>query len=140
MKGIECAFEGALGRDPELKTSRNGKPYAMMNIVVTVGQDADGNDIGQWLRVSVFGPLAQDTAATARKGSKLYVEGSLTLDSWQAADGEKRWGLSVMAWKAIVLGQIGQRRPKRPVSGPDDTKPVGNGTKYERPFNDSLPF
>jgi hypothetical protein len=39
---IEAAFFGALGRDGELKTSKNGKPYLRLNIRV-----GDG-DTAQW--------------------------------------------------------------------------------------------
>ena len=40
MRGIETAFWGVLGKDPELKTSKTGKAFATMNVVVTVGQSA----------------------------------------------------------------------------------------------------
>ena len=44
MRGIESPFWGTLGKDPELKTSKNGNPFATMNVVVTVGQADDGKD------------------------------------------------------------------------------------------------
>jgi single-strand DNA-binding protein len=146
MKGIECALEGVLGKDPELKVSKGGTPYAGLNIVVTVGKDDDGKDVGQWLRVTCFKEVAEHVAATAKKGSRLYVEGSLTLSQWNDQSGEVRHGLNVAAWRAVVLGQIGQRRPKqtqaRKSSGPNDTKPADHGAakKDGREFDDALPF
>lgn len=141
MRGIETAFQGTLGRDPELKTSKAGTPYAVLSVVVSVGKDEDGKDIGQWARVTCFKETAAKIAATAKKGDRVYVEGSLTLDAWTAADGEKRTGLSVVAWKCEKLAQIGNNRPKRAASGPDD-KPADHGAakKGGHEFSDPLPF
>jgi single-stranded DNA-binding protein len=79
MRGIETAFQGTLGKDPELKTSKTGTPYAGLSVVVTVGKDDDGKDIGQWIRVTCFKEIAQHIAVSAKKGSRLYCEGSLSL-------------------------------------------------------------
>ena len=139
MRGIEVALEGVVSKDPELKVSKGGTPYVGLNIAVVTGKGEDG-DLTTWVRCTCFKEVAKEIAATAKKGSRLYCEGSLSLDAWQAADGEKRHGLSVMAWKAVVLGQIGRNRSKRAASGPDDTKPASNGGKHEKPFNDEMPF
>jgi hypothetical protein len=53
-RGIETAFWATLGKDPELRTSKTGNPFATMNVVVSVGQSDEGKDIGQWLRVACF--------------------------------------------------------------------------------------
>ena len=99
-KGIETAFWGTLGKDPELKTSRTGTAYTGMNVVVTVGQSDDGKDVSQWLRVTCFKGVAEAIAARAKKGDRLYIEGSLTLSSWtDKATGETKTGLNVTAWK-----------------------------------------
>ena len=45
--GIETAFWGVLGQDPELKTSKTGKPFASFGCVVTVGED-----MSQWLLIA----------------------------------------------------------------------------------------
>jgi single-strand DNA-binding protein len=79
MRGIETAFWGVLGKDPQLKTSKNGKAFTNMNVVVTVGQADDGKDANQWLRVACFGATAENIAARAKKGDRIYVEGSLTM-------------------------------------------------------------
>jgi single-stranded DNA-binding protein len=53
-------------------------------------------------------------AGTAR-GSKIYVEGQLTLSQWNAADGEVRHGLNVVTWIVEKVGSsaIGRQRPPR---------------------------
>ena len=49
MRGIEFACWGAIGTNPELRTSKSGKPFVNFNLAVTVGQDDDGkprNSVG----------------------------------------------------------------------------------------------
>lgn len=137
MKGIEAAFQGALGKDPELKTSKSGTPYAGLSVVVTVGKDDDGKDVGQWIRVTCFKETAQHIAAAAKKGSRLYCEGSLSLDTWTAGNGEQRTGLSCAAWKVVILGEIGEKRPRKS-SAPADNGAANKGAG--RIFDDPLPF
>jgi single-stranded DNA-binding protein len=81
-RGIEAAFTGVLSRDPELRTSKTGKPFASLNLGVVVGQTDDGKDHIQWLRATCFGETAERIAANAKKGSQAYVEGSLSLNEW----------------------------------------------------------
>ncbi|MGO9462120.1 MAG: single-stranded DNA-binding protein [Rhodomicrobium sp.] len=95
MKGIECAFTGVLSKDPDLRTSKaSGKPFANLNAGVTIGQTDDGKDQMQWVRVVCFGEVAEKVAASAKKGSSVYVEGSLTLSEWNdKSSGEPKHGI-----------------------------------------------
>jgi single-stranded DNA-binding protein len=115
MKGIECAFFGLLAKEPELKTSKSGKPWASISVGVDTGDvDDSGGTKLQWLRVAVFGEAASRLAG-AQKGTRLYIEGTLTLDHWEGKDGEAKHGLSVAAWKCERIGAsaIGRQRPAR---------------------------
>jgi single-strand DNA-binding protein len=109
-RGIETAFWGVLGKDPELKTSKSGKAYTGMNVVVVTGATDDGKDVSQWLRVVCFGETAEAIAARAKKGDRIYCEGTLTLTQWNDAHGEVRHGLNVAAWKCERLSAIGRNR------------------------------
>ena len=139
MRGIEAATWGVLSADPELKTSRNGNPFLNVSLAVTIGHDDNGKPVTQWLRVACFGETAELIAARARKGDRLYVEGSLTLNTWSdKATGETRAGLNLAAWKAekIGAGAIGKNRPKQSASH------VSPGPRAPAPleFNDPIPF
>lgn len=140
MRGIETAFEGVLGREPELRTSKTGKAFATLAIAVTTGQVEDGADLTTWVRTTCFGETAKEIAATAHKRSRVYVEGSLTLNTWETTAGEQRTGLNCAAWKVIVLGQIGQRRPKQARNPSAAEAKANGGAAYEHDFNDPLPF
>jgi len=155
IRGIETAFIGVLGRDPELRQSKAGKPFASLALAVVTGKNNDGGDVKTWVRATCFGETAQEIAATAKKGDRVYVEGSLTMSQWNDQHGEVRHGLNVAAWKAKPLGLIGERRPKsaKPATSTKGRKPSprsqpGNGAanngasakKYDHAFNDDLPF
>jgi single-strand DNA-binding protein len=124
MRGIETAFWGVLAKDPELRTSKSGKPFATMNVAVTIGSSDDGKDVTQWVRVACFGETAEKIAAAAKKSDRIYVEGSLTLNTYNTADGETRTGLNVAAFRCEKVPGIGRSRqrcePAHEVSRQDD--------------------
>jgi single-stranded DNA-binding protein len=141
MSGIEAAFLGTLGRDAESKTSKSGKNYLRLNVRV-----GDG-DAGQWISVMVFDQAAVQIAAQLVKGARLYVEGTVKLDSWRATDGAERHGLSCMSWHCRVA-QIGRNRPQRekpPAAAASgraraarsDYAPIG---RTDADLNDDIPF
>ena len=112
MRGIVCAFTGTCGQDPELKTSKAGKPWLSLHVAV----DGASEEATTWVRVAVFGDLATRGPPDLRKGAEVYVEGKLRLESWTGRDGRERSGLRVAAAKVEVLGRIGfdpaQRKPQ----------------------------
>jgi single-stranded DNA-binding protein len=131
MSAIEAAFFGALGRDAESKVSGSGKPYVRMNVRV-----GDGDAV-QWVNATVFDVKAIEIADKLVKGSRVYLEGRLTLDEWTAQDGAKRHGLSVMSWHCR-LAQIGRHRSTsgRDRAARSDFAPAGKAPA----FNDDIPF
>jgi single-strand DNA-binding protein len=102
VKGIQCAFTGKLGQDAELKTSKSGKPWLSFHVAV----DEASEEATTWIRVAAFGQLATELHPGLKKGTEVYIEGRLRLDSWTGKDGRERSGLSVAAAKVEVLGKI----------------------------------
>jgi single-strand DNA-binding protein len=123
MRGIETAFWGVIGKDPELKQSKGGTPYLNMGIAVTIGEGDDGKTATQWVRVAVFGETAEKIAARCKKGDRVYAEGQLTLSPWNTADGECRTGLNCAAWRCEKVSNIGKAREKKPGSYQDNGEP-----------------
>jgi single-strand DNA-binding protein len=143
MRGIETAFWGVLGNAPELKTSRSGKPLVQVSVVVSVGQDSDGKDVGQWLRVACFGEVAERLAHQAKKGDRVYVEGNLTLNSWaDKATGEARTALNVAAWKCERVVNIGKHRERKdaPQTQMQSGGPWDRMERNRFAFNDEIGF
>jgi single-stranded DNA-binding protein len=128
---IECAFYGFLAADAEPRTSQAGKPWVRLR--VGVGKD----DAVQWVSVAVFGK-AGAAAANLKKLDRVYVEGTIKLDTWQASDGAERHGLSVAAFKCERTHQIGRNKPKsekpKPPAAPSAAQSSGHA------FDDAIPF
>jgi single-stranded DNA-binding protein len=103
---IDCAFYGFLAADAESRTSQAGKQWVRMR--VGVGKD----DAMQWVSVAVFGKAAE-TAATLKKGDRVYVEGSIKLDTWRGNDGVERHTLAVAAFRCEQTHKIGRAKEKR---------------------------
>jgi len=139
-RGIETAFWGTLGKNPELKTSKTGNPFTTMNVVVTVGTSDHGKDVGQWLRVACFGDTAKNIASRAKKGDRVYVEGTLTMTQWNDAHGEAKHGLNVAAWKVERAALIGKNREsKRGAYQDKDIAPLKQNDRPHQPdFNDEM--
>jgi single-strand DNA-binding protein len=100
---IDCAFYGFLAADAETKVSKAGKTWARLR--VGVGKDDDL----QWVSVAVFGQVAE-LAAKLKKGDRVYVEGSIKIDTWTGNDGTERHGLSVASFKCERTHAIGRNR------------------------------
>jgi single-strand DNA-binding protein len=144
MKGIACAFEGRLGRDAEIKTAKtSGRQFVTLSVIE--GQD----DEAQWLNVVAWSESLAEIAGNLTKGTELYIEGKLTLRSWESETGT-RYGLSVSASLVQPMALIGRSKPKTPrtptrktsavKSRPDSQAPMAfaDGTDMDR--GDALPF
>ena len=118
---IECAFVGRVLDVPQIKTSSAGKPWTSLRASL-----GDGDNV-QYVRVALFGELAEQIARTVEKGVKIYCEGTLKLDRWKTADGQERSGLSCAAWKCEAVGAsaIGCNKPAKPKAEAGD-KPASH--------------
>ena len=127
---IEAALFGTLGRDAEAKTSKTGKAYLRLNVAVESGEQTT------WVSVMAFDPRAIENAAGFIKGSRVYVEGKLSLSEWTAPDGTTRQGLSLMSWHCR-LSALGRAKPKR-----EKTKPAAAESAQAGgfAFDDEIPF
>lgn len=101
---------GRLTRDPELRYTPQGTAVAEVGLAVnreyTVGterrKDTTFVDITLWRR------QAEVVCQYLKKGQPLFVEGHLSLDSWEAQDGQKRSKLRVIAENFQFLGARGE--------------------------------
>ena len=134
MRGIQAAFTGKVGRDAELKTSKHGKPWLSFSVAV----DETSEEATTWVRVAVFGELATRLHPELKKGTEVYCEGRLKLESWTGKDGRERTGLSVAAAKVEVLGRIGfdsrSCKPEEPRGEHPELEGHGRSEREDLPF------
>jgi single-strand DNA-binding protein len=60
----------------------------------------------EWHRISFFGRLAEISGEYLKKGSQVYVEGSLRTRKWQDKDGQDRYSTEI---RADVMQMLGRR-------------------------------
>jgi single-strand DNA-binding protein len=101
-KGInKVILVGNLGQDPEIRVFKNGDSVA--NITVATSETWKDKNTGEqrekteWHRVSMFKKLAEISGQYLKKGSKVYVEGSLKTRKWQDQTGNERYVTEVHA-------------------------------------------
>lgn len=99
---------GSLGQDPETRTFPDGG--AITNISVATTESWKDRQTGQqqerteWHRVVFRGRLAEIAAQYLRKGSKVYVEGSLQTRKWQdKQSGQDRYSTEINAREMQML-------------------------------------
>jgi single-strand DNA-binding protein len=98
---------GNLGRDPEIKTFPSGDKVANVTIATTGRwkdkQTGEMKEATEWHRVVFNGKLADVVGQYLRKGSQVYVEGSLKTRSWEK-DGVKQYATEIRADQMQMLG------------------------------------
>ncbi len=98
---------GNLGNDPETKYMPSGG--AVTNISVATSEQWKDKQTGQpqerteWHRVVFFNRLAEIAGEYLRKGSKVYIEGSLRTRKWQGQDGQDRYTTEIVASEMQML-------------------------------------
>ena len=98
---------GNLGRDPEVRATPQGKKVANFSLAATERyNDAQGQrqEKTEWVNVVVWGRLAEIVEQYVKKGSSLYIEGKLQTQSWEDADGSKKYKTEVLGLNLQMLG------------------------------------
>jgi single-strand DNA-binding protein len=136
---------GNLGADPETRYMPSGG--AVTNIRVATSESWKDKQTGEqqerteWHRVAMFGKLAEIAAEYLRKGSQVYLEGSIRTRKWQDKEGNDRYSTEIIANEMQMLGGRGDSsapaRAKQ-ASGSDAQAAVAEGPPDE--FDDDIPF
>jgi len=98
---------GNLGRDPETRFLPSGEAVANVSIATTdVWKDKSGEkqERTEWHRVAFFGKLAEIVGEYLKKGSQVYVEGSLRTRKWQDKEGQEKYTTEIIADRMQMLG------------------------------------
>jgi single-strand DNA-binding protein len=98
---------GNLGQEPEHRVLPSGG--GVTNISIATSESWKDKNTGEmqerteWHRVVFFNRLAEIAAEYLRKGSKVYVEGSLRTRKWQDQSGQDRYSTEVIANEMQML-------------------------------------
>lgn len=141
---------GNLGADPETRYMPSGKPVTNIRIATseswTDRQSGDKQERTEWHAVVLFEKLAEISAEYLRKGSQVYIEGSLRTRKWQDKEGKDRYTTEIVARDMQMLG--GRGGGSGGASGGDyaERKPAERGAPpaaaetSDTDFDDDIPF
>jgi single-strand DNA-binding protein len=92
---------GNVGGDPEVRYLPNGNAVTTLSVATSESwkdkNTGEKQDRTEWHRVVCFNRLGEIAGEYVRKGSKLYVEGSLRTRKWQDQQGQDRYMTEIIA-------------------------------------------
>ena len=112
MRGVNRTITlGTLGADPEVKQFSNGGSITTISVAVsekwTDKQTGQPKENTEWLRIIFNNKLAEIAAQYLRKGSQVYVEGSLRTRKYQDQNGQDRYVTEIRADQMQMLSGKG---------------------------------
>jgi single-strand DNA-binding protein len=144
---------GNLGADPETKYLPSGDAVTNIRVATTDKwkDKASGEmkEATEWHRIAFFGRLAEVAGEYLKKGSQIYVEGTLRTRKWQDKDGQDRYSTEIRGDVMQMLGRReggGEARPL-PERGAarSEAKPAPAAAAAKKPgkfddMEDDIPF
>ncbi len=98
---------GNVGKDPEIRSTPSGTMVANLALATSDRQkDAQGNwqDHTEWHNLKAFNRTAEIVRDYVKKGSKLYVEGKITTNSWEDKETkQKRYRTEILVNELVLL-------------------------------------
>ncbi len=100
---------GNVGLDPEVRTLESGVKTARIRLATTERifnrQTQESSEHTEWHTVTLWRGLADIVDKYVRKGSQIYIEGSLRTREWQDQQGNKRYSTEIIANDMKLLGR-----------------------------------
>lgn len=154
---------GNCGQDPETRFMPSGGAVTNLSLATSESwkdkNTGDQQERTEWHRVVFFNRLAEIAGEYVKKGSKLYIEGSLRTRKWQGQDGQDRYTTEIVASEMQMLDSRGgqqsgdydqsqgsyqqsapqpqqQSAPQQQQSAPQQSAPQQQGGA----FDDDIPF
>jgi len=144
---------GNLGKDPEVRYTPAGD--AMCNLTIATSESwkdknsGEKKEIVEWHKVSFFGKQAEICGQYLKKGSQVYIEGSIRTRKWQDKDGQDRYTTEIRGDEMKMLGSAPAGGNRQQVNDSSDYAPAPQrsqgqpGNKPKPSFDDlgdDVPF
>ncbi len=145
MRGVnKVILVGNLGRDPEVRYTKEGTAVANLNLATTeTWNDGQGQrqERTEWHKVVAWGKLAEIAKEYLGKGKQVYIEGRLQTRSWEDKEGVKRYTTEIKADQMVMLGGRGGDGTSARDSGPPppETSEFGRPESFQA-TEDDVPF
>lgn len=144
---------GHLGRDPEMRHLPSGEAVANFSVATSESwkdkATGEKQERTEWHRVNFFGKTAEVAGQYLKKGSLVYVEGSLQTRKWTDKEGVEKFTTEIRGDRLQMLGGKGERQDNE--REPAQAKPAAPAQpaapRYKAPpgggfddMEDSIPF
>jgi single-strand DNA-binding protein len=142
---------GNLGADPETRAMPSGTTVANLRVATSESwrdkQTGEQQERTEWHRVALFGRLAEIAGEYLRKGSQVYIEGSLRTRKYQDKQGNERYSTEIIGNELQMLGgragaAAGSSAGAVVAAGaaPSHSEESGGGGSGREEFDDDIPF
>ena len=138
---------GNLARDPEIRFTKTGKAIALFTVAVTRSYTPNGSqetrELTDFIPVVAWGNLAETCGNNLAKGNRVFVEGRMSVRSYETQDGQKRYVTEVVAnFVAQTMGSEKQGSVAPKVAAPKvQPAPEGAGfSNFGKDTDEEIPF
>lgn len=168
MRGVnKVILVGTLGRDPETKTFPNGGSLTQFSIATseswTDKSSGERKELTEWHRIVLNNRLGEVAQQYLKKGSKVYIEGSLRTRQWTDQNGQERYTTEIRGDSMQMLdsarsggADMGQNVDYAPYANKPNNNPYSQSdnqqaapqsrqqapaaSPYNQDLDDDLPF
>lgn len=98
MNSVEIS--GNLARDPVVRSTKTGRAVATFTVAssrIYVSQNGEQKEQTAWINVVAWGAIAERVANFCKKGTFVYIHGSLNTRSYDDNNGQRHWIMEVVA-------------------------------------------
>lgn len=133
---------GNLGADPEVRYMPSGGQVTNLRVATSESwkdkQSGESQERTEWHRIVFFNRLAEIASQYLKKGSKIYIEGSLRTNKWQDQSGNDRYTTEIIANSLQMLDAKGAGAS----SAPEYSSAPASASEPEMAsdFDDDIPF
>ncbi|ENU29130.1 MULTISPECIES: single-stranded DNA-binding protein [Acinetobacter] len=133
MRGVnKVILVGTLGKDPETKTFPNGGSLTQFSIATseswTDKSTGERKEQTEWHRIVLHNRLGEIAQQYLRKGSKVYIEGSLRTRQWTDQNGQERYTTEI---RGDQMQMLDSRQQSSEQSGGDFNQPRFNNNNNQ---------
>ncbi|QJC35117.1 single-stranded DNA-binding protein [Enterobacteriaceae endosymbiont of Donacia proxima] len=132
---------GFLGKDPEMRYMPNGNP--VVNIIVATSDNWKDKNTGEnkekteWHRIVIFGKLAEISNEYLKKGSQVYIEGSLQTRKWQNQNGQDNYITEIIVSIGGTMQILNNSRNHNNITLNKEKKSVEDKNLWNKKLNKS---
>ena len=116
---------GNMGKDPEVRFLPNGGAVANLTVATSESwkdkQTGEQKEKTEWHKVAIFGKLAEIAGEYLKKGSKVYLEGSLQTRKWQNQQGQDQYTTEIVVQGFNGVMQMLDGKPQDQQAAPQQS-------------------